>query len=320
MAVPANTFQTYGAVGNREDLTDILTIISPTDTPFMSGVGKGVPAKATLHEWQTDELKPADGDNKHVEGDDTTIEAQPPTKRLGNYTQIMKKTARVSGTQESVDTAGRKKEMAYQKMKRTKELARDMEARLTGNYARNAGDAATPRELASVESFITISNAGGGGADPAGDGTNARTDGTQRAFTEAMLNDVIDAAWFEGGAPDMVIMGPHTKKVSNAFGGIADHNIDIAGGSKPKATGILNAVDWYVSDTGSHRMVRSRFSRPRSALVLEMARWKLAYLRKGKWKKLARTGDSMAEDTTVEFTLECRAPLASGIVADLLTS
>lgn len=48
-AVPSGTFQTFQAVGNREDLSDIINDISPLETPFYTKMKKGT-ASATFHE------------------------------------------------------------------------------------------------------------------------------------------------------------------------------------------------------------------------------------------------------------------------------
>ena len=72
MANPlTGTYETYTQVGIREDLSDIIYSISPTETPFMMMMGRGT-ADNTKHEWQIDELDTADADNKHIQGDDST--------------------------------------------------------------------------------------------------------------------------------------------------------------------------------------------------------------------------------------------------------
>ena len=112
MATPAGTFTTFLAVGEREDLSDIIYDISPMDTPFLSNAKRGS-ASATFHEWQTDSLTAA-ALNANIEGDDATTDTAVATNRLGNYTQISTKVTRVTGTLQSVSTAGRDEEMRYQ--------------------------------------------------------------------------------------------------------------------------------------------------------------------------------------------------------------
>src|SRR6266702_6613954 len=184
MALPTNTFATYEAIGNREDLSDVIYSIDPTDTPAMSGFEREK-ASAVNHEWQTQALAAVDTANAVLEGDDATTDAATPTVRLGNMCQISDKVARVTGTQQAVQHAGRDDELEYQEMLKGLELKRDMETLLVGvNIAKVTGSDSTARKTASILSSIkTNTSKGAGGADPsAADGT--RTDGTQRAFTE----------------------------------------------------------------------------------------------------------------------------------------
>lgn len=313
MTQPADSFSSYDAVGNREDLTDIISNIDPTETPFMTGIGRAK-AKATYHEWQTQALAAA-ASNAVIEGDDATTDAATATVRLGNYTQISDKVPRVTGTQQAVDKAGRDSEMAYQVALKMKELKRDMETDLTANNARVAGNDSTARELAGVEAWIaTNDDFGATGASPTGNGTDARGDGTQRAFTEAQLKTVIRNAWNSGGEPDTVMVGAFNKQQASLFTGGATRM------DKSEDKRLTAAVDVYVSDFGELRMVPNRFSRSRSALVLDMSLWKIAYLRPLKTVELAKTGDTERKQLIVEYTLECLNEKGNGGVFDLTTS
>lgn len=221
MALPANTFSTYDAIGNREDLSDQIYRIDPTDTPFQSGIDK-TRATAVNHEWQTQALAAPSGTNVVLEGDDATTDAATPTVRLGNICQISDKVARVTGTQQVVDHAGRGDELAYQEMLKGLELKRDIETMLVGiNNAKVTGGTGTARETASILSWIaTNSSLGTGGADPATtDGAGTRTDGTQRAYTESQLKEVLRECWDEGGKPDTIMLGGFNKQVMSTFTG-----------------------------------------------------------------------------------------------------
>ena len=178
MAQPTNTFDSYDAKGIREDLQDVIYDISPSETPFYSSVAK-VTASNTYHEWQTDALR-ASADNKHVEGDDTVAEARTATSRLGNYTQIFKNAVTVPDTDSGLKKAGRAAEMAYQVLKVAKEQKLDIEKALFANNARVAGNSSTARELAGAPAWLITNTSFGAneGADPTGDGTDARTDET----------------------------------------------------------------------------------------------------------------------------------------------
>jgi hypothetical protein len=318
MTVPSDTTQTYGVVGRREDLTDVIHDLSPTEVPFQSAIGKGE-AKNTFHEWQTDALASASGDNKVVEGDDPANDAATATVRLGNYTQLSDKVIQVSSTQRASNNAGRGDELSYQLMKRSKELKRDIETRITGNYASAAGNASTARECAGFEAWIqTNESLGATGTSTAfSAGIQAAAgDGTQRAYTEALLKDVLQLCWENGGEPSMVMVGAFNKKQMSAFSGIADQVRDT--GNK-RAT-IVGAADVYVSDFGSLNIIANRFSRSRTALVVDPSMWKLCYYQRFKTEDLAKTGHSDRKMLSVEFTLESCNEKASGRVADLTTS
>lgn len=315
MAQPTDTFDSYDSVGNREDLSDIIYNIAPTDTPFMSACGKSK-ATSVNHEWQTDTLD-AVTDNKVIEGDEATTDAITATVRLGNRCQISDKVIVITGTEEVINKAGRKSEMAYQTAKRGKEIKRDMENALVGlNNAKVTGNSSTARELASVQSWIAtnVSKASGDGSNPTGDGTDARTDGTQRAFTETMLKDVLQQCWTQGGNPDTIMLGAFNKRAASLFTGGATRF------DKSEDKKIYATVDVYVSDFGEHKLIANRFLRTRDVLVLDMEYWKLAYLRPFSVYDLAKTGDTEKKQMIVEYTLEACNQKSSGIVADLTTS
>ena len=315
MALPTNTFTVYDAIGNREDLSDEIYRIDPTDTPFMSGVDT-TKATGVKHEWQTQALASAVTTNAVLEGDDAVTDAATPTVRLFNYCQISDKVGRVSGTQEAVDHAGRDSEYAYQRMLKGLELKRDMESTLLTSKPANAGAAATARELASIGAWIaTNDDFDSGGSSPSPiDGSDARNDGTQRAFTEAQLKNVLNLIWTSGGKPDTVMVGGFNKQVFSTFTGRATPTEDV------KSKKIVAAVDAYESDFGRVKVVANRFMRSRDCLVLQMDMWGVSYLRKFVDTKLAKTGDSERFQILSEYTLESRNEKASGGVFDLTTS
>ena len=314
MAQPTNTFDTYDSVGEREDLSDVIYSISPTDTPFLSSAAK-TQATAVLHEWQTDSLAAAATNNAVIEGDEATLDASTATTRLSNSTQIMDKTVVITGTQESVDKAGRASELAYQIAKRAKELKRDMEATITGNIAEVGGNSTTARKMGTLGSWVTTNDdLASDGASGAGAGNAAHTDGTQRAFTESQLKSVIKSVWNAGGDPSMVMVGPFNKQKLSGFTGNStrfDAGADAT---------LYTSVDVYASDFGQLQVVPNRFSRDRDAYVLDMEYWGIAFLRDFSMHELAKTGDSEKRQLLVEATLESRNEAASGLIADLTTA
>jgi hypothetical protein len=316
MAVPTNTFQAHTAIGQREDLADVIYDISPKDTPIMSSIGKNK-ATAVYHEWQTDVLDAATTANAQVEGDDASAKVVTPTVRLGNYTQIVAKTIQVSGTLEAVDKAGRKSEKAYQLAKASAELKRDIETIITANQARSAGTSSTARTMGSLLSWIkTNTNKGSGttaGVDPVTIGVSTRVDGTTRAFTETILKDVVQKVFTSGGTPSLLVVGPALKQVTSTFAGIAGQRFQAPNGP----TTIIGAADVYLSDFGQLSIVPDRFMRNSDALVLDPEYAALAYLRPFQTNELAKTGDSEKTQIIAELTLEVRNEAAHGGAFDL---
>jgi hypothetical protein len=313
------TFQTYQSIGNREDLTDVIYNISPTDTPFMSSVGK-TKATAVYHEWQTDSLAAA-AQNAVVEGADASSLTVTPTVRVGNRCQISSKTVQIAGTQESVDKAGRKSEKAYQLAKASAELKRDMEKILLDNNAAVTGDASTARELGSLQAWINTNASVGATAGAAGSlGTTARTSGDDRTFTEAILKANIKSVYEAGGNPTVLMTTPTQKQVVSAFAGIAAQRY-MAPADKPST--IVGAADVYLSDFGTLSVVPNRFMTADSddsghqAFVLDPEYAAIAYLRPFQTNELAKTGDSEKTQLLVEYTLEVKNEAAHGIIADL---
>ena len=308
------TFTAHSAIGQREDLTDIIYNISPTETPFMSSIGK-TKATAVYHEWQTDSLAAATTANAAIEGADASSATLSPTVRLGNYAQIIQKTVQVSGTLDAVNKAGRKSEKAYQLAKASAELKRDLETILLSNQGRSAGSSTTARKLGSILSWIkTNSDVGSGGADPATIGVSTRTDGTQRTFTEALLKTVVAEVFSSGGSPKILMVGAAGKQKVSTFAGIAAQRY-MAPSNTP--TTIIGAADVYMSDFGTMSVVPNRFMRARDALIIDPEYAALAYLRPFQTNDLAKTGDSENTQILAEVTLEVKNEAAHGIVADL---
>jgi hypothetical protein len=308
-------YNAYDAIGQREDLTDVIYDISPTETPFMSSIGK-TKATAVYHEWQTDSLAAATTNNAAVEGADASDATLSPTTRLGNYTQILQKTIKVSGTLDAVNKAGRKSEKAYQLAKASQELKRDLETILLSNQGRSVGSSnSSARKMGSLLSWIkTNSSVQTNGGDPTTIGVSTRTDGNTRTFTEALLKEVVAEVFTSGGSPKVLMVGPSGKQKVSSFTGIGETRFNVTG-AKPST--IIGAADIYVSDFGNMSVVPNRFMRTRDALVLDPEYAALAYLRPFQTIELAKAGDADKTQVLVEVTLEVKNEAAHGIVADL---
>lgn len=321
MTTVTETFQTYQSKGNREQLADVIYDISPTETPFVSMAGRGT-TKGTLFEWQTDALAAAVSTNQQVEGDDiATFAAVVPTVRVGNYVEIARKELIVSDTQEVIEKAGRKSEIAMQLAKLGKEMKRDIEKSLLENKAASAGSASTARVTAGLGAWVKTN------VDKEASGVNPvyttlanddRTDSTlPRAFTETILKSVIAQAWASGAEPGVLMVGAFNKQVASGFDGIAVITQNQSGASPAK---IIGAADVYVSDFGTVRVIPNRFQRARDGWVLDFEYVSVDYLRAFKTEKLAKTGDAEKRYLIAEYGLKVKNEKALGLAADLTTS
>ena len=315
MAQPSNTFDTYDSVGIREDLSNVIHNISPEETPFYSKAAKKA-AKNTLVEWQTDSLR-ASAANAHIEGDTTTAEARSATTRLGNYTQIFKNAVVVSDSDDNVDNAGRAKEIAYQTLKIAKEQKLDIEKALFANNARAAGNSTTARELAGAPAWLTTNTvAGSGGADPTGDGTDARTDGTQAAFSQDNFDTVMQSIWVAGGKPDTVYLSAFQMNVALGFTGNNNQRSSVQAGDER----VVKSLAVYVTPWGSVEFMPSRENRSRDVFIMQDNMWEVASLRGTKNVALAKTGDNTTRQVVTELTLCAKNEASCGIIADCTTS
>ena len=320
MAIVTNTFTTFDAKGIREDLSNVITNISPEETPYMSNIGRESVSNS-LYEWQTDALAAAAA-NKQLEGDDvTSFDAVTATVRMQNYAQISRKTIVLSATEETVNKAGRRSELAYQIAKRGAELKRDQEFTLLNGAVAAAGNTTTARGTASLGAFVkTNVDMQTNGANPSYTTlpNSARTDGNVRTFTETILKNVIQQVWSSGGTPKMLMCGPVNKQRVSGFSGIASSRFNINGGDRPAT--LVGAVDIYVSDFGNVQVIANRFQRERDAWVIDPDMAKLTTLRPYQQIELAKTGDAEKRMLIVEWGHKVLAENAMGLAADLITS
>lgn len=297
-------FTTYDAVGIKEDVSDVITNISPTKTPFQTSIGT-----ETVHnkffQWQEDSLR-AVRNNAVVEGADAVVKARAPTTMRDNYTQIFEDTFQVSGTEDAVDQYGRAKETAYQMAKVGEELKRDREHTFVGlNQAKAAGDKTTnPRLTASayqmINSAVTVT---------------AGTTGNPAALTEALVMEVAQKVYDEGAEPSVLMIKPSDSLKVAAFASAAGRSRDF-GQSKT----ITNVVDVLVTPFGTFKVSLNRFIKDDEALLYDPAMWKVVTLKGRNWTRtpLAKTGDSQKHQVLGEFGLKHVNFKASGRIENLL--
>lgn len=303
MAAFLNTYTTGTAIGQREDLTDLISNISYTETPFLSSCGR-VQAKGIKHEWQIDALRAADA-NAQPEGNEAAFAVAVPTSRPDNECQILTEEVIVSGTLDTVDKAGRKTELAYQMQKKMKEIARDLELALLLE-SKNAAD---PRRMDGIEQFLN-------------GGTNEYNGTAAATVTELALDGAMENIWkVAGGHPDYrALMSTTQKKAVSALTGntATALNIDF------KEKRLINTITVYESDFGMvlcvpHQMIGVAHANIRGGAGLDMTAanadqifiyrpdlCKLATLRPTKVDPLAKTGDATKRQIVMEVTLEMR--------------
>jgi hypothetical protein len=323
----ANTYETYDAVGNREELSDTIHMITPEETPALSLIGR-MSVKSVHPEWQTDTMRTPVSSNNVPEGNDWTFDATTATTRIGNYCQISEDTFIISASQEETDKAGRKSEVARETAKAGVELRTDIEVTVLSNQAASAGtgNGATNRTSAGMRAWLTTNDSLGASPGASGSFSNgiqgAATNGVQRAFTKALFDDVILSTYNAGGNPDVLMVSPYVKTVFSRILDDADVVPLRKDVNKGQAT-IVAAADTYLSDFGlitvvpNRQMARAGATIARNAFLIDPKMVKVGYFRDIKVNTPAKTGDSEKRVLNCEWTLVMKNEAAHGVVADL---
>lgn len=295
----ATAIKTYDAIGDREDLTDTIAVITRHETPFYSTTAKSK-AEGRYHEWQIDTLSTANS-NAAIEGADFTFAIPGGRTRTGNYTQIFTKTLEVSESQRAVSVAGLDDEFAYQMEKRMKEIATDIEAALlTGTQA--SGASGTARTLKGALTFIA---------------TNVET-GTGTAshyLTETLFNNALQTIWNSGGRPDTVYVNGFQKRQISSFSTPNQRYVEISGEGE-----LRNTISAYDSDFGRLMIELNPFMPKDKTFIAQKDMWSIPVLRGIKPKDVATVGDAKRGALVGELTLQANNEAASGSNQNLLTS
>jgi hypothetical protein len=324
MVQVTGAFDTYTAIGNREQLANAIYMITPEDTPLMTLIGRE-PIEGTHPEWQTDKLAPP-GANAQVEGDTWTFAAFLPTTRVGNYTQISDKKIVVTRTQEKVIKAGRTSEKKRELKKKSAELKKDMEYAILSPKASVAGNASTPRQLAGFPSWITTAVSRGGtgtnGGFNSGTGlVNAPGPGTKRAFDKAMMDNVLEASYTAGGNVTTMMCSPYNKRVFSGLTGIAQLRSNQDNKRSEQLT-IFAGADTYVSDWGvidvvPNRVMATDATVASNVLFIDPTKANVGIFDDIKMEEAAKVGDADRNVLVVEYSLVMRTEAAQGICADV---
>ena len=332
MAQVTNTFETFGARGIREELSNTIHNTDPEETPFMSLAGRKSIDSVTP-EWQIDSYRAIDLNNNQPEGNEYNFDSRAATSRVKNFAQISYIPFIISGTLDEIKKAGRASEVAYQAVKAGVELRRDMEAILLSNQASNAGTAggATNRRLGGLRAWIASNDALSGAGGPSSGGYNtgtgvvdAATNGTQRAFDKAILDTVVLNTYNNGGnvGKSTLICSPYVKQI---FSQIMD-DTNVAAPrvmfDKNKNT-IMASAEAYKSDFGTFMAVPNRqmaiagATVARNAFLVDPEMVEVGMFRDIRIEKVAKTGDAEKRVLLAEYTLIVKNEKAHGCAADL---
>lgn len=319
--------------GNREDLLDIITNISPMDTLLLSGLEK-VPANNITHEWLVDILAgfgDPDVGNADVmavpEGSDATFEPLVPRKRLCNLTQILRRTFDVSDTQRDINTAGLRDEYVYQLRKATMELARFINFALIHSirqFQTQQGNAVgvLPRKMDGFYAYASADDPTcvttlGLSEDEMGTITTVEGSSPTNCIDECILNAQLQAMWSKGAMTDTMWVNAQQKRsISNLTlnpNSQVRYNINVAERT------VINTVDFYQSDFGTQKVYLDRYQRTDRISLAEANKVRVAVLRPVLAVELAKVGSSTKGMIEWEGTLEVLAPNAIGYITGLCT-
>jgi len=310
-------FATSAAVGEKEQLADIIYRIDPAETPIFSNVKKET-SNGIFTEWQVQELTAASATNYHNEGATTSTAAATPTSRVGNYHQISKKVFATSGTLDAVDTAGREREHNYQKVLKALELRRDIEKSIGDtDVARSGSD---PRKSASLSCWITNGSVGAGaGAFATGDGTDTITDGDDRALTLALIEDGMQDAWTDGGNPRLMVASA-TNRANfsdlSASGNLVSNDVNM---TAAKEVTYVGSTSVFLTDFGTVEAVPSRLMGNDRVFLIDPDFVSICTLNGRNFleEDLAKDGDATTSHLVVEWALKPTAPKAHAGIFDL---
>ena len=295
-------FQSYDVVGKKEDISEIITNITPTKAPFTT-LTKQETVHNTLFQWQEDKLRDPAA-NSAAEGFTATPTARAPTAMRDNVTQIMQDTFEVSGTNDAVSKYGRGKESAREAGKAAAALKLDLEFAFTGTAQAKVAptDNTANRIFAGVQAQVASSNI-------------IKTGGTSTKISEANYLDALQAAYDAGGDPTITLVTPTNSRTFAGFTGSAGRSRVINDGSKT----IVNAVNLYVSPFGEEKVVLSRYLKSGDTLMFDPGMWKRVALQGRNWfrETLAKTGDSLRMMIVGEFSLKHMHQKASAMVREI---
>lgn len=315
MPVVSNTFTTYAAKANREDLSNAIYNIDPFDTPILS-MSRRRNVKNRIFDWQTEFLPVVDGNNAQLEGFELARSTSTPTARVNNTTQISKRDATVSGSQEASDPAGKSSEMGHQMAMKSKVLKSDIEVILSGRQARDDGSESVPRKTEAVCHWLgrATDKASAGAAAVVGvltglptlatDAFAAVAGASQVAMTELLVGDAMQKAYTNGGQPDNMVVPPAIKRTISTFQGRSSSQVLVG------KTEVVATVDIIATDFGRIKVMPSRWIPSDVSLLLDADYLATGFFRNFRQVPIAKIGDAETRLILAEWGVEMRNSLA----------
>lgn len=295
-------YTSYDQVGKKEDVSDIISTLTPTKVPFQAMIGNERISN-TLFQWQEDELRAVQV-NAKVEGFTATDATLTATTMRNNYSQILEKTIKISETADAVATYGRAKESAYQLSKAGAELRRDLEHAMVGTgQTAVAGDSSTARKFAGFQAQVAAGNYVYTGAT----GTPAVANALEEADVLTAMQDLYN----EGSDPTVAMVTPSNSLIVADFAKASGRNRDINNGRQ-----VVNAVDLYVSPFGEVKVYLNRFLKAGDTLIFDPEMWKQCTLRPWARETLAKDGDNMKMMIVGEYSLKHKNQKASAVIRE----
>ena len=312
-AVPTNTMTTFDLTGNREDIQDEISIITPIDSPFYHSIGT-TNVTAMKHDFMTDAIE-TPGQNKALIGSDPTIEASEQPTKLFNHVQLQEKSFSIADSAAAVNTVGNSGGYDYQKALKMKALVGDIEWAFLREVAA-AGAAGTEPSMKGMLNWITTN------LDKAADGTleadGTVTGGTARELTRELLKGVMQNIYAAGGGGMNKTMTAYCGSVQkDKFDGFASTGNNRRAIEKDK---VDDKVDLYVTSWGTIKAEIHRTMPTDVFVIFDPSFWKKATLIPVGVQELARSSRSNRKfHMTVQHTLEAKNELSAGRLTNLST-
>lgn len=298
------TTYSYNQLGQHKDLSNIVTLLAPQDTPFQSVIGK-TRVSNTLFNWVEEALNAADANNAQVEGGKPAAATGQDIKERSNYTQIFSRLVSVTGTSEYVDQAGSLEKLADQVSKRTREVKRDMEAAFLSSQVGAAGTSTTARKTAGFAAQVDAAHV----IDKAG-----------AAVTEDDVLEALVRIYEAGGTPDTIMCHPRvrvalTKAITDKSGRISDRGLQKK---------IVQSIQTYMSDVGDVAIFNNvhaaydKEAKTGDIYIFDSSMWDVAFLRPFRVEDLAKDGDATNRLVLAEAGLKNRNFFSSAVIKNVL--